>query len=228
MEKYDLAALPVVDEFGELLGRITIDDVVDVIKEEAEKDYQLASGISEDIESTDSVWIHTRARFPWLLIGLVGGVCGAMVIGMYEEEIRIYPEMALFIPLIAAMGGNVGVQSSAIIVQGLANKSLALGGIIPKLKKEFLVALLNGIMCSLIILAYTLVTSASLEISITVSTALLTVIICAALLGTFVPLVLNKYNIDPALATGPFITTMNDIFGLLLYFAVGRVMYALL
>lgn len=225
MEKYDLVALPVVDQLGRLMGRITIDDVVDVIKEEAERDYQLASGISQDVESTDSVWLLSRARIPWLLIGLAGGIFGARVIGLYEEDIQIHPEMAYFIPLIAAMGGNVGVQSSAIIVQGLANNSLGLEGMFSKLSKEFGVALINGLVCSVIILAYNLFFSDSLSLTLTVSSALLSVIIVAGLFGTFVPLVLHRYKIDPALATGPFITTMNDILGLFIYFWIGRMMY---
>ena len=225
MEKYDLVVLPVVDELNRLIGRITIDDVVDVIKEEADKDYQMASGISESVDSTDSVRVLTRARLPWLLVGLLGGILGALVIGQYEDTLQIYPEMALFIPLIAAMGGNVGVQSSAIIVQGLANNSLGFDNLIQRLGKEFLVALLNGLVCSVLIFIYTIVYKDSNELAATVSVALVLVIIFAGLFGTFVPLMLDKYKIDPALATGPFITTMNDIVGLFIYFGIGHLMY---
>lgn len=225
MEKYDLVVLPVVDELNRLIGRITIDDIVDVIKEEADKDYQMASGISESVDSTDSVRVLTRARLPWLLVGLLGGVLGALVIGQYESTLQIYPEMALFIPLIAAMGGNVGVQSSAIIVQGLANNSLGFDNLFQRLGKEFLVALLNGVVCSVLIFIYTLVYKDSNELAATVSVALVLVIIFAGLFGTFVPLMLDKYKIDPALATGPFITTMNDIVGLFIYFGIGHLMY---
>lgn len=225
MEKYDLVVLPVVDELNRLIGRITIDDVVDVIKEEADKDYQMASGISESVDSTDSVRVLTRARLPWLLVGLLGGILGALVIGQYEDTLQIYPEMALFIPLIAAMGGNVGVQSSAIIVQGLANNSLGFDNLIQRLGKEFLVALLNGVVCSILIFIYTIVYKDSNELAATVSVALVLVIIFAGLFGTFVPLMLDKYKIDPALATGPFITTMNDIVGLFIYFGIGHLMY---
>jgi len=225
MDKYDLIVLPVVDDVGVLQGRITIDDVVDVIKEEAEKDYQMASGISEDVESSDKIWILSRARLPWLLIGLLGGIFGAKVIGLYEEDIQIYPEMAFFIPLIAAMGGNVGVQSSALIVQGLANNTLGMENLATKLLKEFGVALINGIICSLIILGYNLFFGDSMALSITVSVALLSVIIIAGLFGTLVPLMLDRYKIDAALATGPFITTINDILGLIVYFVIGRYMY---
>ena len=225
MNKYDLVVLPVVDELGRLAGRITIDDVVDVIKEEAEKDYQMASGISEDVESTDKIWILSRARLPWLLIGLVGGILGAQVIGLYENDIKIYPEMAFFIPLIAAMGGNAGVQSSAIIVQGLANKTLGIESIFSKLIKEFGVAMINGLICAVLILGYNLFFSDSMALSLTVSIALLTVIVFATIFGTLVPLLLDKRNIDAALATGPFITTVNDVLGLFLYFLIGRMMY---
>jgi magnesium transporter len=225
MEKYDIVALPVVDELGRLQGRITIDDVVDVIREEAEKDYALASGISGDVDSSDSVITLTRARLPWLLIGLLGGILGARVIEIYEGDLQLYPEMAFFIPLIAAMGGNAGVQSSAIIVQGLANKSMGMSGILAKLGKEFSVGMLNGLVCAALFFIYNLIFGDSLALSYTVSIALLSVIVIATLFGTFVPLILDKYDIDPALATGPFITTVNDVLGLFIYFIIGHLLY---
>ena len=220
MQKYDLVVLPVVDDSGRLLGRITIDDVMDVAKEEAEKDYQMASGISEAIESKNSIWELTRARLPWLLIGMLGGIFGAKIIGIFNLEKNF--ELAFFIPLIAAMGGNVGIQSAAIVVQGLANDSLRIESIYQKLIKELAVGLLNGVICSVIILTATFVLGYSIELSITVSIALLIVIIFAALFGTFIPLTLKTYNIDPALATGPFITTINDMLGLFIYFWIGQ------
>lgn len=220
MEKYDLVSIPVVNDGGVLLGRITIDDVVDVIVEEAEKDYQLASGIAEDVESKDQIWALTRARLPWLLIGLAGGLAGAKVIGVFDIENN--PMMALFIPLIAAMGGNVGVQSAAIVVQGLANKSLKNEKLSSKLLKEFGVGALNGIICSIILLGASYLIGFGTALCFTVSIALFAVIIFAALFGTFIPLALDKYNIDPALATGPFITTANDIVGLIIYFSVAQ------
>jgi len=210
----------VIDDKGVLLGRITIDDVMDVVKEEAEKDYQMASGITEDVESSDSIWQLTRARLPWLLIGLVGGLLGAKVIGIFEIEKNI--ELAFFIPLIAAMGGNVGVQSAAIVVQGLANESIKINTILSKLIKELGVALLNGIVCSAIIFGATFALNYRIDLSLTVSLSLFSVIVFAALFGTFVPLTLDKYKIDPALATGPFITTVNDILGLVIYFLIGQ------
>jgi len=230
MEKYDLVVVPVIDEIGRLLGRITIDDIVDVIKEEAEKDYQLASGISENVEYSDNMWLQTRARLPWLLVGLMGGIISSKIIGTYESQIQINPEIAFFIPLIAAMGGNVGVQSSALVVKGLANKSLGLNGIWHKILKEILIGLTNGLVCSGLILLYNVLFpdtgGINWAISITVSIALLSVIFFAGIFGTVIPLMLHKYKVDPALATGPFITTTNDIFGTFLYFYIGHLLYA--
>jgi len=226
MEKYNLVALPVVDAIGRLLGRITIDDVVDVMREEAERDYQLMSGITQDVEHSDSPWLLTRARIPWLFIGLFGGIIGALVIGSYETDLGLYPQMAFFIPLIAAMGGNVGVQSSSIIVQALASNSLGFDSIGKKLSKELIVACINGVVLSTVIFAYNFYFSDSFALTITVSCALFAVIIFASLFGTFVPMFLEKMKIDPALATGPFITTVNDIMGLFLYLMIGRIFFA--
>ena len=220
MNKYDLIVIPVVNRNNVLLGRITIDDILDLVKEEAEKDYQMASGISEDIEANDNIWNITRARLPWLLIGLFGGILGAKIIGVFDLESNF--ELAFFIPLIAAMGGNVGVQSAAIVVQGLANNNFGSNNITAKLIKELGVAIFNGLICSLIILLTTLLIGYNIKISLTVSISLLSVIIFAALFGTFIPLILERYDIDPALATGPFVTTINDILGLIIYFTIGQ------
>lgn len=225
MEKYDLIVLPVTDSIGRLMGRITIDDVVDVIRDEAEKDYQLASGITTDVETTDSPARLSRARLPWLLIGLLGGIVVAAVIGRFEEDIKINPEMAFFVPLIAAMAGNVGIQSSAIIVQGIASNSLGLESTSRKLFKELVVALLNGLILAGILFLYNFFVSKNLALTFTVSTSLFVVIIFAALFGTVIPLFLNRLKFDPALATGPFITTLNDIMGLFIYFLMGRMLY---
>jgi magnesium transporter len=224
-KKYDLMVLPVVDPLGRLVGRITIDDVVDLIKDEADEDYQLMSGITEDVDPTDKVWILSRARLPWLIIGLFGGIASSRFLALYEGQIMIHPEMAFFIPMIAAMGGNVGVQSSAIVVQGIANDTLGTKNIGQKILKELRVALLNGIICSLLILFYNLAFQDSYELALTVSIALLTVIIFASIFGTFIPMVLNQMKIDPALATGPFITTSNDLLGIVIYFSIGRLLY---
>lgn len=220
MDKYDLIVLPVVDDLNRLIGRITIDDVVDVMKEEAMEDYNKASGISEQIDSSDNIATLTRARLPWLLIGLMGGIMGAQVIGIFDIENNI--ELAFFTPLIAAMGGNVGVQSAAIIVQGLASNNLGMDSLSQRLLKELGVALLNGIICSGLIMAITFLLGYPSSIYFTVSLSLMAVIIFAALFGTFIPLALDKYKIDPALATGPFITTVNDVLGLFIYFMIGK------
>ncbi len=228
MRKYDLVALPVVDQLGRLAGRITIDDVVDVIKEEAEKDYQLIAGISEDIEPTDKVWILTRARLPWLLVGLTGGILVSQVIGLFEVDLGIYPEMAFFMPLIAASAGNVGVQSSSIVVQGLANQTIQISQTFKRIMKEFSVAMMNGLTLAGIMLIYNILVKSSLALTLTVSAALFSVILFASLFGTLVPLLLDKFKIDPALATGPFITTSNDLMGLMIYFSIGRILYGIL
>lgn len=220
MEKYDLVAMPVVDSLNRLVGRITIDDIVDVIKEEAEKDFQMASGISERVDDKDSVLVLTRARLPWLLVGLFGGILGSLVIGSFDEQLQVLPVLAFFIPLIGAMGGNVGVQSSAIIVQGIANNSLSLDSTSKKIVKELGVALLNGSILALLIFAYTFITGSPLKLSLTIATSLFSVIVFAGVFGTLIPLILHKRSIDPALATGPFITTMNDIIGQLIYFSI--------
>ncbi len=224
MEKYDLVSVPVVDLQNKLVGRITLDDVVDVIKEEADKDFQLASGISERIESTFSVWRITKARIPWLFIAMLGGTLGAQVIAQFQGGITKVPALAFFIPLITAMGGNVGVQSSAIVVQSLAKGSGQFGSILQKLGKEAIVALVNGIILSAIIYGIAFYFENG-TLGLVVSISLFTVIIFAALFGTLIPLVLNHYKIDPALATGPFVTTLNDIVGLFIYFTVGMLLY---
>lgn len=227
MQKYDLVVLPVVDQLGRLVGRITIDDVMDVIREEAEKDMQIMSGITDDVDSNDRMWRLSRARIPWLLVGMCGGIIGSRIIGSYENQIQIHPEMAFFIPLIGATGGNVGVQSSAIIVQGLANNTLLGDKISSKLLKELGVGVINGLICSSLIWGYSFMIE-SWKLAATVSIALFVVILCASFLGTFVPLTMNRFKINPALATGPFVTTLNDIIGITIYFLVGRLLYNVL
>ena len=224
MNKYDLIVLPVVNENGVLIGRITIDDVVDVIKEEAEKDYQMASGISKNIESSDTILELTKARIPWLLIGLIGGIVGAKIIHMFLEP-KDSIQLA-FIPLIAAMAGNIGVQSAAIVVQDIASNNLIDRWKI-KFLKELAVSTINGLICGLIvfIFCYFNYGNNELNFAITLSSSLIIVMIYAAIFGTFIPLILNKIKIDPALATGPFITTMNDVIGLLIYFLISEYMF---
>lgn len=222
MQKYDLEAIPVVDDELTLLGRITIDDMVDFIKEEAEKDYQLAAGITQEVEADDSVWDLTKARLPWLVLGLFGGLGSVFIMEGYEEALNNYKELFFFTPLIAAMAGNVGVQSSAIIVQGLAN-DVVKGSLINRLLKEVGLSLINGIALGLLVILFGFITKMEIAFSFTVAISMLCVIIVAALVGTFVPIILNKRGIDPAIATGPFITTSNDIFGIFLFFYIAKI-----
>jgi magnesium transporter len=221
MNKYDLFVVPVVDDMGRLLGRIMIDDIVDVMQEEADSNYQLMSGLSDDVDQNDGLFAMTRARLPWLLVGLVGGILTSTVVGRNEGELSLIPQLAFFMPLIGAMGGNVGVQSSAIVVQGLANSSLP-GTLLQRLSRELGVGLLNGMLCATAILAYSWAAGHGLMFAVAVGSSLLSVIIFASLFGTAVPWALNHYGIDPALATGPFITTTNDILGLSIYFAIAN------
>jgi magnesium transporter len=222
IKKYDLVALPIVDSLSRLVGRITVDDVLEFVTEEADKDYQMLSGISENVEARDKVWVLSRSRLPWLLIGMAGGLASSVVIGGFENDIMRNVNLAFFMPLVMAMGGNAGVQSSSIIVQGLANNTINSAGVVQKLGKEFLVALVNGLICSMLVLLYGLIFNIEQDITLVVSISLLSVIILASIMGTLVPLVLEKFEIDPALATGPFITTTNDLVGLFLYFLIGN------
>ncbi len=221
MQKYDLEAIPVVNDKNILMGRITIDDIVDFIKEEAEKDYQMAAGISQDVEADDSILTLTRARLPWLFLGLVGGVGAATIMGGFEDILESYALLFFYTPLIAAMAGNVGVQSSAIIVQGLANDDVK-GSIGNRLVKEMLLAALNGLLLGLALFSFTALWYGDVRAAIAISASLFVVIIMAGIIGTFIPLFLHKRGIDPAIATGPFITTSNDIFGILIYFWIAK------
>lgn len=223
MQKYDLEAIPVIDESGVLLGRITIDDIVDVIKDEAEKDYQMAAGISQDVEADDNVWELTRARLPWLILGLFGGLASVFILEDFES-LMLDPDIKklfFFTPLIAAMAGNVGVQSSAIIVQGLANDNVK-GSLFNRLLKEVGLSLINGLALGVLVILFGFVMDYKIDFSLTIAISMLSVIIVAALIGTFVPIILDKRGIDPAIATGPFITTSNDIFGIFLFFYIAK------
>ncbi|MCF7559396.1 magnesium transporter [Sabulilitoribacter multivorans] len=221
MAKYDLEAIPVVDENKTLLGRITIDDIVDVLKEEAEKDYQMAAGITSDVEADDSILDLTRARLPWLFLGLIGGVGAFLIMEGFQEAFNKYAVLFFFTPLIAAMAGNVGVQSSAIIVQGLANNDVK-GSVNGRLIKEMLLAALNGFILALFLFLFVWASQGDAITALAISVSLVAVIVVAGLIGTFVPLFLDKRGIDPAIATGPFITTSNDIFGILIYFWIAK------
>ena len=217
IEKYDLVALPVIDSIGRLVGRITIDDVMDEVREQHERDYQLASGISQDVETSDNVFTQTAARLPWLLIGMIGGIGNSLILGNFEGNFAVNPKMALFIPLIGGTGGNVGIQSSAIVVQGLANNSLKEGNILPQILKESVVSLINASIISLVVFIYNFFMLGDRGITASVSLSLFAVVMFASVFGTLVPMTLDKLKIDPALATGPFITITNDIIGMMIY-----------
>ena len=224
MSKYDLEAIPVVNNRKILLGRITIDDIVDLIKDEAEKDYQLAAGISSEVEANDSIFQLTKARLPWLFLGLLGGI-GSVFILKDFEQIMNEPNLRnlfFYTPLIAAMAGNVGVQSSAIIVQGLAN-DLVKGSLLSILIKEVGLSLINGLALALILIVFGQIVNQDLLMSLTIAGSMMGVIVIAALVGTFIPIILDKQGIDPAIATGPFITTANDIFGIFLFFYIAKI-----
>ena len=216
IDKYDLVALPVIDSIGRLVGRITIDDVMDEVREQHERDYQLASGISQDVETSDNIFTQTAARLPWLLIGMIGGLGNSLILGGFEGNLATNPKMALFIPLIGGTGGNVGIQSSAIIVQGLANNSLKEEDILSQVFKEAVVALINASTISLIVFIYNFFFLGDRAVTASVSLSLFAVVIFASIFGTIVPMTLDKLKIDPALATGPFITITNDIIGMMI------------
>ena len=219
-EKYDLVAVPVIDSIGRLVGQITVDDIMDEVREQSEREYQLASGLSQDVESNDTVFTQTAARLPWLLIGMVGGLANSVILGNFESNIAKNPATALFIPLIGGTGGNVGIQSSAIVVQGLANGKLDLKTAGKQLFKELGVALINACMISLLVFVYNWFFLDNIATTVSVSLSLFAVVIFASIFGTLVPLTLERFKIDPAIATGPFITITNDIIGMLIYMSI--------
>ncbi len=224
MKKYDLESVPVVNVQGQLVGRITIDDIVDVITEQADEERQIMAGISENVEEDDSVWRNTRARLPWLLIGIAGGLMNAKFMGLFEAELSRVTAIAFFTPLIQATGGNVGIQSSSLIVQSLANPDFVDEGLWKRMVKVFFVALLNGLLLSLLVLSANVVLFGEYRLSMIVSLALFSVILFASFVGTVTPLILNRFGFNPALAAGPFITTTNDLLGLTVYFLTVHLM----
>ena len=228
MDKYDVVCLPVIDSIGRLVGQITIDDMIDVLRDEAEKDYQMASGISEDVEISDNIWRLTRARIPWLLFGLLGGVLASQVISIFEDDLSRLAATAFFLPLIAATAGNVGIQSSALVVQSIASDSVGLQSVWRKIMKELGVALINAIILSTIIFMYNLFFSDSQVITYAVSLSLFIVIIFASVFGALIPMWLHKAKVDPALATGPFIMIINDLAGMGTYLIITRFFYLMI
>jgi magnesium transporter len=227
MKRYDLEAIPVVNVKGQLVGRITIDDIVDVMQDLAEEERQLMAGISEDVEETDSIWLISRARLPWLLIGMVGGMLGAQFIGLFEQDILAIPAVAFFIPLITATGGNVGIQSASIIVQSLAAKSVFDSTLNQRMLKGLVVSTINGLVLGGFVFTINMALGQELKLGMVVSFALFCVVLIASFMGTITPIILDKLKINPALASGPFITTANDLIGLLVYFSVAHYLYGL-
>jgi len=227
MQKYDLEAIPVVNAKGKLVGRITIDDIIDVIREKAEEERQLMTGVSSDAEVDDSVWKIARSRLPWLIIGMAGGLAGAQFMGFFREEIIIIPALAFFIPLITASGGNAGIQSSAIVVQSLTNPNVFAGSMVNRLLKVFLVAIVNGAILSLMVFGAVVLFMKEGSLAATVAIALFSIVLLASFMGTITPLLLNRFGVNPALASGPFITTTNDLLGLVVYFSVAHLLYNL-
>lgn len=222
MRKYDLDAVPVVNLQGKLVGRITIDDIVDVITEQAEEDMQLMSGISADVEEDDSIWAISKARLPWLMIGLVGGTLGAWAIGFFEGDLERNAALAFFIPLVMATGGNVGIQSSTLVVQSLANRSVFTESFGKRIRKMFLVAIFTGVVLAAISFGIVYLWKDDLQMAQVVAISLICVIMLASFTGTSTPLILDKLGINPALASGPFITTTNDILGIIVYLAIAN------
>ncbi|MBR5336206.1 MAG: magnesium transporter [Bacteroidaceae bacterium] len=229
IEKYNLVAIPVVDKINRLVGQITVDDVMDEVREQAEHDQQLTAGLTQDVESDDSVLYQTRARLPWLIIGMLGGICSSMLLGCFENTLGDHPEMALFIPLLAGMGGNVGVQSSAIAVQGLANNSLDTSHIFSHILKESAVALINATILSLLVYVYNLFMHDATDIvTLAVPLSLFVVIMFASAFGALIPLVLDRMDINPAVATGPFIQIINDLSGMTFYMLISMMLSQLM
>ena len=221
IEKYNLVAVPVIDSIGRLQGQITVDDVIDELREQQEHDYQLASGITADVETTDNVFRQTRARIPWLLIGMFGGILNSMLLGNFEGSFAVHPELLLFIPLIGGTGGNVGTQSSALVVQGLANGSLDTNNIVRQVFKESLVALINASILSLLVFGYNMIRYGYLApVTYAVPLSLFVLVIIGTLWGTMLPLLFEKIHIDPAIATGPFVQITNDLLGIAIYIGV--------
>ncbi len=227
MQKYDLDAVPVVNVRGKLVGRITIDDVVDVITESAEEERQLMSGVTSDIEEDDGVWVISKARLPWLVIGMTGGLIAAQIADYYSGTLNVIARLSLFIPLIMATGGNVGIQSSAIVIQSLAGKNGFNDTLGNRLLKMFYVAMVNGSILSLMVFGAIMLLFKDQLLAITASIALLNVVLLASFMGTITPLLLDRFGINPAIASGPFITTANDLLGLTVYFSIAVFLYNL-
>ena len=225
IEKYNLVAIPVVDKINRLVGQITVDDIMDEVREQTEHDQQLTAGLTQDVETSDSVFVQSKARLPWLIIGMLGGIGSSLLLNCFTNTLGNHPEMALFIPLLAGMGGNVGTQSSAIAVQGLANNSLNPKHIFRHILKEMVVAIINATILSLMVYVYNFFMYGALDIvTLAVPLSLFVVVLFASGFGTFIPMVLERININPAVATGPFIQIINDLSGMTFYMIISMIL----
>ncbi len=225
IEKYNLVAIPVVDKINRLVGQITVDDIMDEVREQTEHDQQLTAGLTQDVETSDSVFVQSKARLPWLIIGMLGGIGSSLLLNCFTNTLGNHPEMALFIPLLAGMGGNVGTQSSAIAVQGLANNSLNSKHIFRHILKEMVVAIINATILSLMVYIYNFFMYGAVDIvTLAVPLSLFVVVLFASGFGTLIPMVLERIDINPAVATGPFIQIINDLSGMTFYMIISMLL----
>ena len=228
MRRYDLESVPVVNAKNRLVGRITVDDILDLIREQSEEDIQAMTGISADVEESDSIFRISKARLPWLLIGVIGGLMGAKIIGFFEVGLSKYIALASFIPLVAATGGNVGIQSSSLVVQSLASKSVFDDSPWQRFIKGLLIALVNGVVLAVFVfLVVVFIYGFESIFGLTIGLAMFCVVLVSSFMGTITPLVLDRFGINPAIASGPFITTANDLLGLSIYFGVAMLLLKL-
>ena len=217
VKKYDLVSIPVVDEYNRLVGRITHDDIIDVLEEEADEDISLMGGVMHQ-EITEASYVKiSKARLPWLIAGLFGGLMAAVVINRFEHSIEKLIALAFFFPVIMAMGGNTGTQAATVAVRGLATGDISLVNVWKRLWVEMKVAMTNGLICGVLLGAVVYLWIGNIGLGCVIAVALMIIVLISGFIGAAVPLALKRMNIDPALATGPFVTTSNDILSLLIY-----------
>ncbi len=230
-ERYDLQTIPVLDANGRVIGRITVDELRDVVREEADEDIKLMSGVAPDAHADESLARLVKGRLPWLVCGLLGASLAAAIVGSFEDELKEAAILASFIPVVMAMAGNAGIQASTVTVQALAGGNLWIGDLGRRVAKEMMGAFVNGAVVALLLAALITVAAQLVEVedperlALAAGLALAAVTVMAATFGSAVPLVLNHFKIDPAVATGVFITTSNDVFGVLVYFLMATAIY---
>lgn len=221
IEKYDLVAIPVVDENMIMLGRITVDDVVDVINEEASEDLQRIAGLSEDEEFSDTSFRISRIRLPWLLVGLAGEMVSAVVLSSFQASIEKIIIASFFIPIVMAMGGSSGTQAAIVMVRSITESEYWISDSLKRIFKEIRVALLNATACGIILLFVShYLFHTEIMFSIVLTASLFIIMTNATMIGALVPIIMKRVGADPAIATGPFVTTTNDILGLLIYLSL--------